>query len=111
MAYFKPPIIYSNEISVADFNCPKIFSNKKVSSFLLLKTPFRNAVLSQQARSAKFQAETAVNKREFLRNKNSRVKNSVSIFDAVFKPPYTVYGYGVYLSIRFESNCDCVFVV
>ncbi len=36
---------------------------KKVSTFELLKTLFRNEVLSQQAHSAKFQAEIAVNKR------------------------------------------------
>ena len=36
---------------------------KKVSTFELLKTLFRNEVLSQQAHSAKFQAEMAVNKR------------------------------------------------
>ena len=36
---------------------------KKVSTFELLKKRFRNEVHSQQARSAKFQAEIAVDKR------------------------------------------------
>ena len=36
---------------------------KKVSTFELLKTRFRNAVHLQQARSAQFQAKIAVDKR------------------------------------------------
>ena len=64
---------------------------KKVSTFELLKTLFRNEVLSQQAHSAKFQAEIAVNKRAL---KKLVIKIGNAILVAYFMPYQSAIGRG-----------------
>ena len=49
-----------------------ILSNKKVSTFLLLKKSFCNEAFSQQARSAKFQAKIAMDKQVLKIKKHSQ---------------------------------------